>query len=93
MLPRRRRLMLGSPALKKIPGGIMRHLMSIASAASLCLLLSGAAFAQQPPANAPAGGTPDAMPFDIPYGMSISGEKAKQVLAAAEAEAKNAIGK
>ena len=52
------------------------------------LLVGGAALAQQPPANAPAGGTPDAMPFDIPYGISISGEKAKPVLAAAEAEAK-----
>lgn len=40
------------------------------------------------PANAPSGGTPDAMPFDIPYGLSIGGERAKQVLAAAEAEAK-----
>ncbi len=28
------------------------------------------------------------MPFDIPYGMSIGLEKAKQVMAAAEAEAK-----
>jgi glc operon protein GlcG len=28
------------------------------------------------------------MPFDIPYGTSIGGDKAKQVLAAAEAEAK-----
>jgi uncharacterized protein GlcG (DUF336 family) len=81
--------MLGSPALKKISWEeIMRHFGLMASAASLCLALSGAALAQQPPANPPSGGTPDAMPFDIPYGMSISGEKAKQVLAAAEAEAK-----
>ena len=28
------------------------------------------------------------MPFDIPYGMAITGDKAKQILAAAEAEAK-----
>ena len=35
-----------------------------------------------------AGGTPDAMPFDIPYGQSIGLERAKQVMAAAEAEAK-----
>ena len=34
------------------------------------------------------GGTPDAMPFDIPYGLSIGLERAKQVMAAAEAEAK-----
>jgi uncharacterized protein GlcG (DUF336 family) len=66
----------------------MRHFVPAALALSLTLLIAGAAFAQQPPANAPAGGTPDAIPSDIPYGMSISGEKAKQVLAAAEAEAK-----
>ena len=41
-----------------------------------------------PPAQPSAGGTPDAMPFDIPYGMSIGLDRAKQVMAAAEAEAK-----
>jgi uncharacterized protein GlcG (DUF336 family) len=41
-----------------------------------------------PPAPPAAGGTPDAMPFDIPYGISIGLEKAKQAMAAAEAEAK-----
>ncbi|MEL4382990.1 heme-binding protein, partial [Shewanella algae] len=48
------------------------------------------ASAQQtaPPANPPAGGTPDAMPWDVPYGLAISNAKAKEVLAAAEAEAK-----
>jgi uncharacterized protein GlcG (DUF336 family) len=66
----------------------MRPFVSIATALSLGLLLGGAAFAQQPPPNAPGGGTPDAVPADIPYGMSISEEKAKQALAAAEAEAK-----
>jgi len=44
------------------------------------------AYAQQP-AAAPAS-VPDKMPFDIPYGQSISGEHAKPVLAAAEAEAR-----
>src|SRR5437588_7747689 len=66
----------------------MRGFVSVASAFTLALLLSSQAVAQQPPANPPAGGTPDAMPFDIPYGMAITGEKAKQILAAAEAEAK-----
>jgi len=66
----------------------MRPFVSIATALSLSLLLGGAASAQQPPPNAPGGGTPDAVPADIPYGMSISEEKAKQALAAAEAEAK-----
>lgn len=59
-------------------------------------LAATAALAQQPApppapapmANAPSGGTPDAMPFDIPYGTSIGGDHARQVLAAAEAEAK-----
>ena len=71
----------------------MRGFVSVASAFTLALLLSSQAVAQQPPANPPAGGTPDAMPFDIPYGMAITGEKAKQILAAAEAEEKSAIGK
>src|SRR5437762_11203462 len=61
----------------------------VASAAAV----STATFAQAPapatpPAPPSAGGTPDAMPFDIPYGVSIGLERAKQVMAAAEAEAK-----
>jgi uncharacterized protein GlcG (DUF336 family) len=59
------------------------------------MLVSSSALAQtqtQTPASAipppSAGGTPDAMPFDIPYGQSIGLEKAKQVMAAAEAEAR-----
>lgn len=35
-----------------------------------------------------AGGTPEVMPFDLPYGQSIGLERAKQVMAAAEAEAR-----
>ena len=66
----------------------MRGFVSFASAFTLALLLGSQAVAQQPPANPPAGGTPDAMPFDIPYGMAITAEKAKQILGAAEAEAK-----
>ena len=41
-----------------------------------------------PPAQPAAGGTPDVMPFDIPYGQSIGLERAKQVMAVAEAEGK-----
>src|SRR5437868_1804527 len=63
--------------------------VAVASAAAV----SAATFAQAPapatpPAPPSAGGTPDVMPFDIPYGASIGFERAKQVLAAAEAEAK-----
>jgi glc operon protein GlcG len=41
-----------------------------------------------PAAQPPSGGTPDKMPYDIPYGTPIPLERAKAVLAAAEAEAK-----
>jgi glc operon protein GlcG len=65
--------------------------MSVAACAVIAI--GGSAFAQTPTPAAPpappaAGGTPDAMPFDIPYGVSIGLEKAKQVMAAAEGEAK-----
>jgi glc operon protein GlcG len=66
----------------------MRRLRLIASAFALAMLAGGQVIAQQPPPNPPAGGAPDVMPFDIPYGMPISAERAKQILAAAEAEAK-----
>ena len=73
----------------------MRGTTSFISALTLMLCVGHAALAQQatpapaaPPPNAPAGGTPEIMPFDIPYGQSIGEEKAKQILAAAEAEAK-----
>src|SRR5229473_2506212 len=39
-----------------------------------------------PPAPPAAGGTPDKVPADIPYGQSIGIELAKKVMAAAEAE-------
>jgi len=67
-------------------------------AASAAIAIGSVAIAQTPPppapppaapaAQPPSGGTPDAMPFDIPYGVSIGLEKAKQVMAAAEGEAK-----
>src|SRR5207247_8954892 len=61
---------------------------TLASPFTLALLVASQPIAHQPPANPPSGGTPDAMPFDIPYGTAITAEKAKQILAAAEAEAK-----
>ncbi len=71
----------------------MRSIVSFGLAACAIVLMSSSALAQAqtpaaPPAQPPSGGTPDAMPFDIPYGQSIGLEKAKQVMAAAEAEAK-----
>jgi len=71
----------------------MRSIVSMTLAACAIAALSSPAFAQAPapatpPAPPSAGGTPDAMPFDIPYGVSIGLERAKQVMAAAEAEAK-----
>src|ERR1700761_6961148 len=67
----------------------MRSTITYALAALAAVAISSQAMAQAPaPANPPSGGTPDAMPFDIPYGMSIGLEEAKQVVAAAEAEAK-----
>ena len=71
----------------------MRRIVSMALAACALAALSSSAQAQTPAPATPtaqpsAGGTPDAMPFDIPYGVSIGLERAKQVMAAAEAEAK-----
>ena len=75
----------------------MRSTITLGLAALAAVAISSQALAQAPapaatpapaPANPPSGGTPDAMPFDIPYGMSIGLEKAKQLVAAAEAEAK-----
>src|ERR1700688_2321827 len=71
----------------------MRSIASMSLAACAMAVLSTPSFAQTPtpavpPAQPAAGGTPDAMPFDIPYGQSIGLERAKQVMAAAEAEAK-----
>jgi glc operon protein GlcG len=71
----------------------MRSIVSMTLAACAIAVVSVPAIAQTPapaapPAQPAAGGTPDAMPFDIPYGVSIGLERAKQVMAAAEAEAK-----
>jgi len=71
----------------------MRSVISMTLAACAIAAIGSQALAQAPAPAAPpappsAGGTPDKMPFDIPYGQSIGLEKAKQVMAAAEAEAK-----
>ena len=71
----------------------MRLIVSMTLAACATALMTSPSLAQTPapaapPAQPSAGGTPDAMPFDIPYGQSIGLEHAKEVMAAAEAEAK-----
>jgi len=58
----------------------------LGAAALAACFVAGPALAQAPAQPAPA--VPEKMPFDIPYGQSIGAEKAKQVLAAAEAEGK-----
>src|ERR1700729_1363085 len=72
---------------------MMRSMISFALAACAAMAISSQALAQAPaPATPPtppaAGGTPEGMPFDIPYGTSIGLDKARQLMAAAEAEAK-----
>jgi uncharacterized protein GlcG (DUF336 family) len=54
-----------------------------------CALVVGVAHAQGqvPPAPPAAGGTPDAIPFDVPIGTAVSLETARKVIAAVEAEA------
>ena len=68
----------------------MRSIVSMTLAAFAVAAATSLALAQAPaPATPPpAGGTPDKMPFDIPYGLSIGLEQAKQLMAAAEAESK-----
>jgi glc operon protein GlcG len=71
----------------------MRSIVSMTVAACALAALSSPTFAQTPtpatpPAPPAAGGTADGTPFDIPYGQSIGLDRAKQVMAAAEAEAK-----
>src|SRR6202142_4731130 len=61
---------------------------AVAAMGSLALAQAPAPAPATPPAPPSAGGTPDKVPFDIPYGQSIGLEQAKQVMAAAEAEAK-----
>ena len=63
----------------------MQNPVRVASAA--CLVVATAATAQTSASQPPAGGTPDRMPFDIPYGTTVSLDSAKRLLAIAEAEA------
>src|SRR5258706_3774020 len=72
---------------------LMRRIVSITFATCAPMVLCTPLLAQAPAPAAPpaapaAGGTADGTPFDIPYGVSIGLERAKQAMAAAEAEAK-----
>ncbi len=64
----------------------MQNIIQIACAA--CLIAVTTATAQTPASQPPAGGTPNKMPFDIPYGATIGLDAAKKLLAIAESEAK-----
>ncbi|MBI4275511.1 MAG: heme-binding protein [Rhizobiales bacterium] len=61
----------------------MRHSVLLALTASAAVLAASPASAQQPPAA-----VPDKMPFDIPYGNSITADRAAEVVKAVVAEAK-----
>jgi glc operon protein GlcG len=62
------------------------RLGSMIATLALALMPLGAAQAQQQQQPPSAGGTPEQMPFNIPYGTPITLERAKQLVAAAEAE-------
>ncbi len=65
----------------------MRHQALTGFVFAAALLAAGVAQAQAPqPPNLDA--IPDAMPFNIPYGMPISAERAEQLIQAAVAETK-----
>jgi glc operon protein GlcG len=63
----------------------MRYGLILGSLIGAALLGPGFAQAQQPN---PLDNVPEKMPFNIPYGEPISLDEAKQVIAAAQAEAK-----
>ena len=64
----------------------MRHKIWAALAACAVVTVGGQAAAQQP-APTPAPAVPDQMPFDIPYGNSITADRAAEVVKAVLAEA------
>jgi glc operon protein GlcG len=63
----------------------MRYGFILGGLIGAALLGPGLAQAQQP---SPLDNAPDKMPFNVPYGAPISLDEAKQVIAAAAAEAK-----
>jgi glc operon protein GlcG len=65
----------------------MRNIIVKTLALGTAMAAGSVAVAQTPPAQPSAGGTPDKMPFDIPYGTDISAATAQKLLEAAESEA------
>jgi uncharacterized protein GlcG (DUF336 family) len=61
-------------------------LIALALAVGVLSLGPAQAQQQQQQQQPSAGGTPEQMPFNIPYGNDITLERAKQLVAAAEAE-------
>jgi glc operon protein GlcG len=62
-------------------------LVACSIAAAVVATAARAEMAQPAPAPAPAAAIPDQMPFDVPYGASITADKAAKAVAAAIAEA------
>lgn len=56
--------------------------------AVILALAAAPAAAQQPNAPVPAGGTPEKIPFGLPYGAPVGLDQARKIVDAAEAEAK-----
>ena len=68
----------------------MRRTILAALAACAVVMISGPAQAQQPvapAAPAPPAAVPDQMPFDIPYGNSITADRAAELVKLVLAEA------
>jgi glc operon protein GlcG len=63
------------------------RIVTVGLAGGIAFVVASALTASAQQAQAPAA-VPEQMPFDIPYGMSLGIEQAKQVAAAAVAEAK-----
>ena len=61
---------------------------ALAIVALAAVLVAGTAKAQQPAQPNPLDAIPNQMPFNLPYGAPITVERAKQIVAAAEAEAR-----
>lgn len=64
----------------------MQNLLQITCAA--CFVVATVATAQTTASQPSAGGAPDTIPFDIPYGPTIPLDVAKRLLVIAETEAK-----